>query len=902
MKKILVLLVFAVTQIVVKNAGSQTPAFHFGEGILKRPVRLACANGMVYVCDTGLSNVICFDTSGRLISKSDENTFASPTGIVSDRDGNLAVCDSKAGDIKLLDRNLKLISTLRFPEQAEILEPYDLCFDWTGTLNVLDRKGRCVHRIGLTGRYYGKYMSPGIGENKLSWPQSIASEGKQLAIADAGVGKIIYISDSFRELSRIGNPGSGPMAVRQPSDVSFDSLGNMFLTDTLMSDVNILLADGTGSISWGMHGGKGTSTNFFHSDTVKESQRQDGRNYFDEPMSVEVGNGCVYVADAGMGRIAFEQFEEVCKTPKDYILPFTQSPKDTPLIFANLTAVDFGNVKPSKTYTSKITVNVGTSIFFSGNARVFGNWFDVEPKAFIGTNVTFYITHRSPGIGENKGVLFIESNGHRLEIPLSASCQNSPGIRFEDSENTGFVRLGSNATSVVLNLSADKGIIEPIDFSCTKITYKTPWAKVAKGSEELNLSTVYCYFDKSSVEPSPSNTVRVGFSQTGYTRPGVYSVGIVASDRSGKSKTARWLTLVVLSNSFQKQSTILQEVFTAHWCEPCVLQREAGYRIYCEYGPRHFMPVAYHVMDDADLMTTGMTRPENYERFKVYGGSGVPQVANNGELMKLLTNSKQLAHDRISGRKYSGTTNDYYKMRGDIDSLNKLQDFQLIIWGGIDQNVGNAFIEIPGYDFENNTENELVVLLTEDDIEYGSTNGEDYHHFVVRLIATGHTKSIEKTKSFCRLTFDIPDMPEGFRIKPENSRLVAFVQRKDTKKVIACGWFKLNNPVNAEPAVFTSDRSPIASRGALVQMTFFVTNPSSRWKRLKVELSSDAGTTVSSDVKSLTIGSCATVPLSVKLDTTDTSSSAGMITIKVSLSDDHINDSTIEHVVQVVLK
>lgn len=902
MKKILIVLVVALSQIVVNNAGSQTPAFYFGEGILKKPIRLACANGMVYVCDTGLAKVLTFDTSGNLIAKTDDKEFVSPTGIASDSDGNLAVCDSQTKDIKLLDRNLKLISTLNFPEQAEIIEPYDLCFDWTGVLNVVDRKGRNVHRLGKTGRYYGRYMSSGTGENKLSWPISISTHNKGLAIADAGTGKIIYISDSFKEQSRIGNPGSGPMAVRDPTDICYDDAGNIFITDTVSSDVNIILANGIGNISWGMHGSNGTFTNFFHSDTVKDSKRQESRNYFDNPMSVEVGYGCVFVADAGTGRIVYEKLEEVLKTPKDNILPFKAYQYDTPTLLANLTAIEFGNVKPGKLYTSKILVHVGTSSFSVGNARIFGNWFDVEPKAFIGTNVTFYITHKSPGTAENKGVLLIESNGYKLEIPLSASCSNSPGIRFDDLENPSFVKLGTSAVSVTLNLSADQGIVDSIAFSSTKIVYKTPWAKVAKGVEELNLSTVYLSFDPTSLVPSTGYSVRIMLAQTGFTRPGIYSVGIIASDKSGKISTAKWLNIIVLSNYTSKQSTILQEVFTAHWCEPCVLQREAGYRIYCEYGPRYFMPVAYHVMDDADMETTGITRPENYERFKIYGGTGVPQVANNGELMKLLTNSKQLAHDRISGRKYSGTTNDYYKMRGDLDSVNKLQDFQLNVWGSIAKSKGNVFIEAPGYDFENNTENELVVLLTEDDIEYGSTNGENYHHFVVRLIATSHMDSIEKTSSFCRLSFNIPEMPEGFAIKQENCKIVAFIQKKDTRKIIACGWYKLDNPQDSNPIVFAAERAPAASKGALAYLKLYVTNPSNRWKNFILDLSSDSGTTVSSDIKSLTVGSFATNQFTVKLDTTDAFSTNGLITIKVSLTDDFLLDSKYENTVHVVLK
>ncbi|NTU61455.1 MAG: hypothetical protein HGA95_03925, partial [Caldiserica bacterium] len=154
--------------------------------------------------------MLCFDTSGSLLFASKEKLFTSPTGIAASDDGDLVVCDSSNASISILDRYLVLKKTLEYPEDVKIVEPYDLCFDKTGVLNVLDRKARTVYRLGLNGRYFGQYMQPGIGENKLSWPQAIASNGKGLAIADAGVGKIIFIGDNFKETKRTGNPGSGP--------------------------------------------------------------------------------------------------------------------------------------------------------------------------------------------------------------------------------------------------------------------------------------------------------------------------------------------------------------------------------------------------------------------------------------------------------------------------------------------------------------------------------------------------------------------------------------------------------------------------------------------------------------------------------------------------------------------
>lgn len=886
MKKILVAVMLIISQISFAFAKDAVPQFQIGAGILKKPVRIACANGFVYVCDTELSKVLCFDTSGKKLFESGDKIFVSPTGITVSGNGELVVCDSSTTKIVLLDRYLGFIRDLKLPDEVKMLEPYDLCFDQTGVLNVLDRKARTVFRLGLDGKFHGQYMQPGIGENKLSCPQAIASNGKGLAIADAGVGKIIFVGSNFMETKRIGNPGSGPLAVRYPTDICFDRTGNMLVTDRIMSDVNICPTTGTGTVSWGMHGAKDNFTNYFFSDVIKNSTRQDSRNYMDCPTSVAVGFGCVYVADSGLSRIIFEKEDSVYKSPKTDFLPFASQPADVPPIFCDQPVIDFGMVKPNKTYNLKVKVHVCGSGYTNGKVRIAGNYYNVEPKSFIGSAVTLYITHIAPGKSLNNATMTIECNGYSIDIPITAACDLSKGVRFVDSNDSGFVKISSSPASLDLNLLADPGVVEMLTVSSSRITYKTSWSRVARGVDELTITTLTCSAEPSSLVPAASNTIKVTLTPTGSIKPGVYSVNIKAADAVGKYLASRWFTVIVLSNNLEKQSTVVQEVFTAHWCEPCAYQREAGYRLFCEYGPRFFMPAAYHVMDDADFMTTGMTRPEHYDRFKYYGGQGVPVVVNNGEEAKLLPSTKQLAHDRISGRKYSGTTNDYLKMRGDFDFSNKFLDYQLNVSGDISQDSGYANIEAPGYSFEKNTENELIVLLTEDDIEFNAANGEDYHHFAVRLMINGYQTNIYKSNSFCRIEFSIPKMPDGYQIIKENSRIVAFIQNKNTKKMLGTGWFKLNNNVDPDLVFYTGEKPIVLSYNALVPLTVYISNPSVSWKSFRISSTVDPEISVKLGTESLTIGSCSTVPLNIKIDTTNLPGNTKFVTMKLNLEQD----------------
>lgn len=884
MKKLLVALMLVLCPGISLSQTTRLP-FEIGVGVVKQPVRMATWNSRLYVCDTGLKSVLCFDDLGKLVFKTQDGDLESPTGIDVTADGQVIVTDSVKKSVYIYSSNLDSPRYLKFPDKAKLEEPYDLCIDGTGLLNVLDRATRTVYLIGLTGRYYGQYCTAGLGTNQLAWPVAIASSGQEIVINDAGAGKLVFFSNAHKETRRLGTKGSDPLSVRFPTDSAWDKAGNLYVTDKLLSDVMILPATRTNPFSYGMYGRKGSFTNLFYSDVEPGMTKQDSRGYLNQPESVVIGNGCVYIADTGNGRIVFEDIKTVLEQPRCSYTPFVATATDIPVMFTDPQLVDFGQVKPGILYTKKLTITIPSNGYARGRVSISGNYYNVEPKYFVGSRVTLYITHKTESTGSNFANLAIELGAARLDISIRANCVKAPGIRFLDSDSRQVV-VGTSPVQANLKLELDKGYSGKVNLTCSKITYKTPWSKVARGVDEMVLTTLDCQPEPTTLDSAGENSVRVVFTPVGNIRPGVYSTTVEVRSADGTLLASEGITFSVAYPYLENSATQLLENFTAHWCEPCGFQREAQYRIFAEYGPRAFMPVAYYVMDDADLELTGFTRPDNYERFLMYEGQGVPVNVIDGEMQKMPDNGKQLAHDRIRGRKYSGSTQEYLKLRGDFDLSPHRLGYHMNIWSSFDQKAGSVKVEIPDYDFEKNTENELVLLLTEDDIEYSSSNGEDSHHFVVRTIISKHMTSTQKAGSFLLVNFEIPKMPSGFEVRPDHCRVVGFLQNKKTLKVSAVGWCIPDNKLIAEPIVFFDSKQSSISANSLVPVNIIISNTSDKWKKFNIKLTLPEGFKIVSEQDYITAGSSSPVVYKISIDSSKVFSITQPVPLIVDLEDD----------------
>jgi hypothetical protein len=140
------------------------------------------------------------------------------------------------------------------------------------------------------------------------------------------------------------------------------------------------------------------------------------------------------------------------------------------------------------------------------------------------------------------------------------------------------------------------------------------------------------------------NSFKVNFNPIGRLRPGFYTFRLDAvSAKSKQIYASTTCIMMVESKEIQpKIGTVLFETFTAHWCNNCGFHREAQYRHAHEYSQRRILPISMNTLDENDLETTGMSQPENYDRFKYYGGTGVPLSLFNGEVVTVSSTAESI--------------------------------------------------------------------------------------------------------------------------------------------------------------------------------------------------------------------------------------------------------------------
>jgi len=184
-------------------------------------------------------------TLGRWIAGLDEasaqpQVLQRPSGLVGDEAGRLYVSDTsrqavfvfdeKAGELQLWER---ASAALRF------VAPSGLAVA-AGRLWVADAELGAVFVLDAQGEPQGV-----VGRGLLQRPTGLARDARTgwLYVADTVAHDIKVFDDSGRLLRTLGRRGTGPGEFNYPSHLAF-ALGELYVTDTLNSRVQVFAADG----------------------------------------------------------------------------------------------------------------------------------------------------------------------------------------------------------------------------------------------------------------------------------------------------------------------------------------------------------------------------------------------------------------------------------------------------------------------------------------------------------------------------------------------------------------------------------------------------------------------------------------------------------------------------------
>lgn len=219
------------------------------------------ANGNVYVTDTDNHRVQIFSQNGSYSNKwgapGNGNTlFQLATGIGVNQQGSgssgrrVFVTDPDQNSTSRLVRQFRTTGTNTANMGGHgISRPYGVAIDHANRAWVVDRSQGRIYLYDRGGNYITHWAPTGNGS--LSSPEGIAVYRDQkkrtfVYVTDAGthrVHKYRFNNTSASGLSfqkRVGSSGSGNGNFRQPTGISVDACGNLWVADRLNSRIQIL--------------------------------------------------------------------------------------------------------------------------------------------------------------------------------------------------------------------------------------------------------------------------------------------------------------------------------------------------------------------------------------------------------------------------------------------------------------------------------------------------------------------------------------------------------------------------------------------------------------------------------------------------------------------------------------
>ncbi len=202
----------------------------------------------LFVSDAQLHSITCFSPDGDVIARFGTSSLGRPGGIAIDQRRNrLYVADAKESRIAVFDTRLfKFISFYGTPskplkaEQGSFASPTNVAVDRQGNIYVADTLNCRVQVLNPAGKFLNMFGTQGDRAGEFIRPKGIAvdSEG-HVYVADAEFNNFQVLSPQGQPLLAVGILGSGPGEFALIAGLHIDSRDRIYTTEMYIGRIQV---------------------------------------------------------------------------------------------------------------------------------------------------------------------------------------------------------------------------------------------------------------------------------------------------------------------------------------------------------------------------------------------------------------------------------------------------------------------------------------------------------------------------------------------------------------------------------------------------------------------------------------------------------------------------------------
>jgi sugar lactone lactonase YvrE len=204
------------------------------------PVAIAKHNGVFYVADSGLGQVLSFNENGKL-QQQITNHLERPVGLAVCKE-QLYVADSQRHAVVIFDLAGSYRSEFgqRGEEPGEFNFPTHLTADSAGNLYVTDSMNGRVQVFDAAGKFQRQIGSLGDGPGSFSRPKGLALDSLgHLYVVDALFDNFQIFDDSGRLLLNLGEMGPDPGQFWLPNGITISRTNEILVADSYNRRVQV---------------------------------------------------------------------------------------------------------------------------------------------------------------------------------------------------------------------------------------------------------------------------------------------------------------------------------------------------------------------------------------------------------------------------------------------------------------------------------------------------------------------------------------------------------------------------------------------------------------------------------------------------------------------------------------